>query len=241
MYRQLAFSRGADAITHKVSAPRKTPRQQRSRDTFERILDAAARIFDERGYAGATTNHVAAAAGISIGSLYQYFPNKDAILYALAQRHLAASASVVATAVAATDERAGPEEVVRNVIDAVVDLHRVSPRTHHLLFERIPQSPELRRLFAEAEAGTVALVEAGLLRFFVDAATARRRAPVVVCAVEAVVHRMVLDDLVAEDGAGRDSGSAVDEMVAMVLAYVQAPAAGARGGTRTHTPEGTGS
>lgn len=225
-----------------LSEPRKTPRQQRSRETYARILDEAARIFDERGYAATTTNGVAEAAGVSIGSLYQYFPNKDAVLFALAQRHLAESAAVVTEAMAANDSSAEPEEVVRGVIEAVVQLHRVNPRVHHLLFERVPQSPELRRLFVEVEASTVALVEAGLQRFFVDAATARRRAPVVVCTVEAVVHHMVLEDLVTGcDAGGGAVDDVVDELVALVLAYVQAPGAGARGGTRTHTPEGTGS
>lgn len=55
--------------------------------TVERILDAAAHVFGERGYA-ASTNHVAERAGVSIGSLYQYFPDKDALLVALHDRHL---------------------------------------------------------------------------------------------------------------------------------------------------------
>jgi AcrR family transcriptional regulator len=62
---------------------RRTPLQDRSRQTVGRILDAAARVLKERGYDGASTNRIAAAAGISPGSLYQYFPNKDAILAAL--------------------------------------------------------------------------------------------------------------------------------------------------------------
>ncbi|MGP4022502.1 TetR/AcrR family transcriptional regulator [Actinomadura sp. 3N407] len=68
--------------------PRKTPRQSRSAATDERILDAAARVFVEHGYAAGTTNRIAEAAGLSIGSLYQYFPNKDAILLQLARRHV---------------------------------------------------------------------------------------------------------------------------------------------------------
>src|SRR4051794_12983052 len=61
-------------------SPRKTPRQERSRQMVERILDAATRVLSERGYDGASTNHIAGTAGISNGSLYQYFPNKDAIV-----------------------------------------------------------------------------------------------------------------------------------------------------------------
>ena len=60
--------------------PRKRPVQARSRQTVESILVAAARILAERGYLATTTNDVADAAGVSIGSLYQYFPNKDSLL-----------------------------------------------------------------------------------------------------------------------------------------------------------------
>ena len=66
-----------------MSTPRKTPRQQRSEFTFDAILDSAARLFQQHGYAATTTNRVAELAGVSIGTLYHYVPNKDALLYAL--------------------------------------------------------------------------------------------------------------------------------------------------------------
>jgi AcrR family transcriptional regulator len=60
--------------------PRKTPRQRRSEATCVAILQAAARILETGGVHGLTTNHVAALAGVSVGTLYQYFPAKEAIL-----------------------------------------------------------------------------------------------------------------------------------------------------------------
>ena len=60
--------------------PRKTPRQARARATCAAILEAAARILEEEGARPITTNRVAERAGVSVGSLYQYFPNRDAIL-----------------------------------------------------------------------------------------------------------------------------------------------------------------
>lgn len=68
--------------------PRKRPQQLRSQATVDAILDAAAHLFCESGFAATTTNTVAERAGVSIGSLYQYFPNKIALLEALRERHI---------------------------------------------------------------------------------------------------------------------------------------------------------
>jgi AcrR family transcriptional regulator len=69
-----------------VGTLRKRPRQRRARATVERIIDAAARILEERGYDGATTNAIAERAAVSPGSLYQYFLDKDAIVAAVLER-----------------------------------------------------------------------------------------------------------------------------------------------------------
>ncbi len=73
-----------------TSEPRKTPRQARSRATCAAIVEAAARILETEGDAVLTTNHVAAVAGVSIGTLYQYFPDKQAIIVELIRRERAA-------------------------------------------------------------------------------------------------------------------------------------------------------
>ncbi|MFM0738458.1 TetR/AcrR family transcriptional regulator [Paraburkholderia xenovorans] len=69
--------------------PRKQPLQRRSVQTVEAVLEAAARILETHGLAGYTTNAVAERAGVSIGSLYQYFPNRDALTVALVERETA--------------------------------------------------------------------------------------------------------------------------------------------------------
>jgi AcrR family transcriptional regulator len=63
--------------------PRRTPAQSRSAETVAVILEAAARVLELRGLDGFNTNSVAERAGVSIGSLYQYFRNKDALLASL--------------------------------------------------------------------------------------------------------------------------------------------------------------
>ena len=71
-----------------LRTPRKAPQQRRSQATVETLLDAAAHLFCESGFASTTTNAIAERAGVSIGSCYQYFPNKLALLEALRERHI---------------------------------------------------------------------------------------------------------------------------------------------------------
>ncbi|HEY7903491.1 MAG TPA: helix-turn-helix domain-containing protein, partial [Casimicrobiaceae bacterium] len=71
---------------------------------MEAILDAAARVFGRDGYAGATTNRIADVAGVSIGSVYQYFPNKDALVVALHARHSRRMQAVMTAVLDGTNE-----------------------------------------------------------------------------------------------------------------------------------------
>ncbi|MEI2581644.1 TetR/AcrR family transcriptional regulator [Scytonema sp. PRP1] len=68
--------------------PRKLPQQDRSKVTVDAILTATARILTEEGYDKASTNRIAELAGVSIGSLYQYFPNKEALVASLVEHHV---------------------------------------------------------------------------------------------------------------------------------------------------------
>src|SRR5579871_2625632 len=84
----LAF--GSAALVSEIDRKpqRRRPRQARSHATLDAILEAAAQILERRGVGGFTTNHVAERAGVSIGTLYQYFADKDAVLLAALRREL---------------------------------------------------------------------------------------------------------------------------------------------------------
>lgn len=97
--------------------PRKTPRQQRSTLTVEAILEAAARILDELGFDGYTTNAVAARAGVSIGSVYQYFPHRDSVTRALIERR----SEALLAALLDIDAAAAGREGLRRVIEIAVE------------------------------------------------------------------------------------------------------------------------
>src|SRR5450830_1497659 len=105
--------------------PRKEPRQARSKAMVDTILDAMARVLVERGYAN--TNLVAEAAGISVGSLYQYFPNKDALIFALRERHVARMLHLFEEVVAKMDESGSLESDFEALIEALVAAHLVEP------------------------------------------------------------------------------------------------------------------
>src|SRR5262245_38954880 len=79
------------------TSPRKNPMQSRSRATVDAILRAAGRAFADHGYDEVTTNLVAQIAGVSIGSLYQYYPSKDALVAALIEGHIDRMAKAVRT------------------------------------------------------------------------------------------------------------------------------------------------
>ncbi len=118
------------------STPRKQPKQERSQATVEAILMAAAHILTESGMEPFTTNRVAQLAGVSIGSLYQYFPNKKSLLVALAQQHAEQMMQL------AQDHLMNVEtltilEVIRQIVRAAIASQSANPRLHQVLHEQI--------------------------------------------------------------------------------------------------------
>ena len=109
--------------------PRKTARQARSAATTEVIVEAAARILETSGHAGFTTNAIAERAGVSVGSLYQYFPNKDAITRALIRRELGR----LEAAIVAIDVDEPTSATLARLIDVAVSQQLQRPALAQLL------------------------------------------------------------------------------------------------------------
>jgi AcrR family transcriptional regulator len=183
--------------------PRRTPTQRRAWRTRERILAGAAQVFAEYGYASGTTDRIATAAGLSVGSLYQYFPNKDAILLVLATSHIDQTAEAIRKTLA---EVRPAEAWLPELAAAVVDQHVENPRLHQVLFEEAPRPPEVVARFREAESEAVTAI-AALLRTDSKLRISRpdRCARFVVNTIEALTHRFMgatpqinTDDLVEE-------------------------------------------
>jgi AcrR family transcriptional regulator len=206
------------SATAGAAAPRKRPAQRRSTETVERILDVAARLFDERGYRGTTTNHVAAEAGISIGSLYQYFPNKDALLVALAERHLAASSAMFDRALAHLAAAApSAEDVVRALVALALEVND-SSQLHALLYTDAPRTPELIAQFEAMTSSIAAHVADHLQRTGCRGDVPERRATLMVAAVDAAVH-----DIVLRYPPGTERVAALDDLTDWVLHGIGVP------------------
>jgi AcrR family transcriptional regulator len=115
----MAATKHKQARQDQSIAPRRRPLQARSKDKVLWLLEAAAQVFRAEGY-GATTNRIAERAGVSIGTLYEYFPNKEALLLALAERHVSDAESGIDAAL----EHSDPAELLRALQQAVLASQR---------------------------------------------------------------------------------------------------------------------
>lgn len=111
---------------------RKAPVQSRSRATVDAILDGCVRILDQEGLVGATTSRIAEVSGVSVGSLYQYFENRDSILNALQDREFARTSEML-QGLLLTRKFESERELAYTVISSLLDLYRASPGLHRVL------------------------------------------------------------------------------------------------------------
>ena len=117
---------------------RKAPQQDRSRATVEAILIATTHVLTEHGYDKATTNLIARRAGVSIGSLYQYFPNKESLIAALSEQHRRAVADTLLQRLEAA--RALPlRAALLGIIAGLLEHHSKDSEAHAIFAEQIPR------------------------------------------------------------------------------------------------------
>jgi AcrR family transcriptional regulator len=125
---------------------RREPKQRRARQTVEAVLDAVVRILKRDGIDGVTTNRVAEIAGVSIGSVYQYFPDKRAIFTALHDRHVEQIARLMESTLV-QHAAASLDDLVRALVEAMVEAHGSDPELHELLTTEVPHGAEGARAF----------------------------------------------------------------------------------------------
>jgi AcrR family transcriptional regulator len=197
----------------------RTPQQQRSRATRDRIVAAAIAAFEEHGYDAVTTATIAQRARIGVGTLYAYFPDKRKIMLEVLDGTVRTMADMVVEALAPERWQSGaPRAHVRAAIDAVVGSRLISPGIQRILWERHLKDPEFRdanlaiesRILAALEQLFTALRESGQLRD-VDGHAA---AFVVHTSVEWIASRLVLGEA---DVSREDVVEAATEMIARYL------------------------
>ena len=209
--------------------PRKTARQQRSRATVDALVEATARILVREGFDKASTNRIAEVAGVSIGSLYQYFPCKEALVAAVIDRHRQRIAGAVRGELAGLMERP-VHEAMRMLVAVAVKAHRIEPRLHRVLAEQIPRVGKLK------DAETFSRENFALFKAYLEHHRDALRVDdldlasfVCVTAIEALTHNAVLHQPARLAGDGMQA--LVDAGARLVCGYLLQ--AGANGRART--------
>ena len=197
--------------------PRKSPTQERSRFTVEQIVQAATQVFADRGYAGSTTNHIAERAGVSIGSLYQYFPNKEAILVSLAKRHIEIAGNTLMGLVAERNlYETDLTELLRLFIKATLELHTGNPRLNYVILSEAVWSAEAMEEVHELEDQFIGQLALTLdTHRQVSVKNSRHAAYILVHMIKDLAHEFVI-----HPPAGMSEEEFVEEMVELVGRYL---------------------
>jgi len=202
-----------------VTNPRKRASQERSRATVDALIEATARILVRDGFDRASTNRIAHEAGVSVGSLYQYYPGKEALVVAVIERHNQDLMTVVRDALAEV-EALPLEQGARKLVAAAIEAHRVDPDLHRVLAEQTP------RVGALENVGAFNSEAYGLLRTYLERHRDELRVvdlelAAFVCAtsIEALTHTAVLhrSDILSDEAVE----TLVDEATRLVVRYLQ--------------------
>jgi len=198
--------------------PRKDASQERSRATVDALVEATARILVREGFDKASTNRIADVAGVSIGSLYQYFPSKEALVAAVIERHQREIMQTVRKELA--EVIAQPiEHAVRKLVAVAIEAHRVDPRLHRVLAEQIPRVGKLERQEAFSREN-YALFKTYLERHRdeVRVADLDRASFVCVTTIEALTHAAVLHHSLSDEA----MEALTEDAARLIIGYLRA-------------------
>jgi AcrR family transcriptional regulator len=198
-----------------LKVTRKPPQQPRSRATVSAILDAAIRVLDREGPEAATTSRVAEVAGVSVGTLYQYFSNRDAIIDALQDREFARATEMI-NQVLLGGSRVPDRNLAERVIEELLKLYRAAPALHRLL------AVEGLRVADSARVQAFDLRVVSLVRSFLSLAgpsLIRKNLDAAAFVVYQSVRASMLAYLL-EEPAGVDDRALVEELSALLTSYL---------------------
>ncbi len=205
-------------VRRPLTKPRKEAAQERSRATVDALIDATARILVREGFDKASTNRIATVAGVSVGSLYQYFPSKEALVAAVIERHQRETMRVVRGELArAADQPL--EQAMRTLVTVAVKAHRIDPKLHRVLTEQIPRVGKLEKVESFSREN-YALFRAYLARHRQEICISDLALAAFVCvtSIEALTHTAVLhDEIVAVEA----MEALIDEATRLVVRYLR--------------------
>ncbi len=200
-----------------LTKPRKNASQERSRATVDALIAATARILVREGFDKASTNRIAEVAGVSVGSLYQYFPSKEALVVAVIERHQQDILQLVRGELAKAANQS-LERGVRTFVAMAVKAHRIDPKLHRVLAEQIPRVGKLEKVemfsrqnyalfkaYLETHRPEIRAVDLDLAAF------------VCVTSIEALTHTAVLHREIASE---QETEALVDEATRLVVGYL---------------------
>jgi AcrR family transcriptional regulator len=195
---------------------RRRPQQRRARQTVDAVLDAVARILKREGMKAVTTNRIAEVAGVSIGSVYQYFPDKRAIFVALHQRHIEQIDRLVEAKL--FEHAASPvEDLIGAMMEAMIEAHATDPELYELLLTEVPHRAEGTRAFAVRLHGAFRLAISSRVHELRSRRDLDKVVFVVTHMVESLSHGAVL-----RRPPGLSLAAAKKEAVRAVVAYLRA-------------------
>jgi AcrR family transcriptional regulator len=196
--------------------PRKRPRQARAQATVNAILEATVQILDREGLEAATTTRIAEVAGVSIGSLYQYFSHRDAILNALQDREFDRALLFMQEVLADGNLERTPRDTVTAVVRGLARLYGAAPGLHRVL------AMEGLRVAKADRVHAFDMRVVNIIRHFLQATSAPiRRTNLDAAAFVAFqsVRATMLASLL-ERPPGLDAATMEDELVDLVLRYL---------------------
>jgi AcrR family transcriptional regulator len=191
---------------------RKRPGQARSKATVDAIFEATARIVQQHGGPGLNTNLIAEQAGVSVGTLYQYFPNKEAILIEMARRELAITPEAVLASLR-PEPGGAPVDPVRAIVRVLLHAAGGRQRLRKVLIETVVASGLSGELARPVE--TVARAIAANLRAGAAGDLSPERLFVLTRAVLGAVRAAVMEESPLLSSPGFE-----DELVRLVRAYL---------------------
>jgi AcrR family transcriptional regulator len=198
--------------------PRKLPTQERSRATVDAIIQAATYILVKSGWDHLTTNAIAERAGVNIGSLYQYFPNKEAIVAELERRHVVQVRHKLASTLPQLSSQPSLREALGLLVRAMVDEHRIAPAVHRAIEDELPRSVK-RCLNGEGRHEEAHLQ--AMQPFMKNVPDPRFALQLARVAAHAVIH-----EAATHQPELFERPDFVDEVVALLEGYFQRPPAG---------------